>query len=98
VNGHQNRCHAARSTLCGSTRISSFDVIRRCAGEQNSDPLCDFAQIVVLVGQHDNELGVEFRTDLIGHALFPKKFHGPAAARALNLVAEWPQSPVIRQG
>jgi hypothetical protein len=51
---------------------NSFDVLRRCAREQNSDPLRHFAQIAVLVGQYDNDLGVEFRTDLIGHFRTPR--------------------------
>jgi hypothetical protein len=31
------------------------------------DPLRHFTEILVLIEQYDNDLGVEFRTDLIGH-------------------------------
>jgi hypothetical protein len=35
--------------------------------EQNSDPLLHFTEISVLIEQYDNKLGVEFRTEVIGH-------------------------------
>jgi hypothetical protein len=38
---------------------NSFDVLRRCIREQNSDLIHHLAEILVLIEQHDNDLGVK---------------------------------------
>jgi hypothetical protein len=50
---------------------NSFDVFHRCIRKEEPDPVRHLAVILVLIGQYDNDLGVKFRTDLIGHFRSP---------------------------
>jgi hypothetical protein len=44
-----------------------FDVLRRCVREQNSGPLGHPPKIFVIIEEYENDLRMEFRTDMIDH-------------------------------
>ncbi len=50
---------------------NSFDVFCRCVRKEEPDPIRHLEVILVLIRQYDNDLGVKFRTDLIGHFRSP---------------------------
>jgi hypothetical protein len=80
--------YAPRNIRRGSTRIRSIGKYLPMASMCSADafesriPILSVtpAEILVLIAQHDNDLGVKLRTDLIGHALSLWKFHGTVAA------------------
>jgi cold shock protein len=82
----------------GQILANRFDVLRRCIREKDSDPIRHFAEVLVLVEQYDNDLGVELRTDLVTHAPTPHEFAGTLSARAEDLVAKSQHPPAISKG
>jgi hypothetical protein len=46
-----------------------FDVLRRRTREQDSNPVRHLAVILAIIEQYDDDLGVKFGADLIGHTI-----------------------------